>query len=214
MRVVISIIVTCILLLLPCRNSSAREWYEPSLTISNKTADTAKCDADLHQLLTYYQRLAETEPQLWVTYYYQAFINLKLAENSRDPKIKQVFLERAWSTASLSLLNFEHNDEIKALYAYVAIHAIEENCNENLVLMNNSIGELIDTVSDNPRMVIAYATYLFKEPEKNRDRIRNLQSKLKEFTSEPEIYFRGDAFHPSWGTVESRKLLAAIGVMK
>jgi hypothetical protein len=202
-----------IFILLTGRISHAQEWFEPSLKISNKTADTSTYDPDLHQLLVYYQRLAETEPHLWVAYYYLSFINLKLAVNSADQKIKKIYLDKAYSLASLCMLNYEKNTEIRALYAIVTVQCIDAGIMD-MPTMQEQIKATLDTSSHNPRMLIAYSGFLLENAEKNRNMILLIEPRLSALLASAEEIFKGDAYTPSWGVAEIKQTYNTIRNLK
>jgi len=193
--------------------SYAQEWYEPSLKLSNKTADTATYNPNLHQLLVYYQRLSETEPRLWVAYYYQSLIHLKLAVNSVDLKIKRVYLDKAYVLVSFCMLNYNKNEEIRSLYAIVTMHCIDAGIFD-LSSVQEQVNASLDTASVNPRMLLAYTKFLLLEPGKNRNPILLIEPRLSSLIAAAEENFRGDAYTPSWGEGEIKKMLGEIYRLK
>jgi len=186
---------------------SAQEWYGPSLKISNKTADTTQNIQTLRYLLVYYQRLSESEPQLWVPYYYQSYIHYKLALDSSLSEDKSEHLKKAYLTVTLCIKSFEHNIEVKALYILIANECLRSVIIENSIENHNLIRKAIDTTSENPRMLIAQTMYFLSEPINNRDSLLGIKSRLTVFYNNASKTFSGNEYSPSWGIAEIEYLL-------
>ena len=189
---------------------SAQEWYEPSLKISNKTADTAQNIQTLRSLLVYYQRLSESEPQLWMPYYYQSYIYYKLADDRNEKVNKSENLKRALLIISLSRKSFMENIEVSALYILILNECLRSGIIQNSAENHKLIQEAMEPVSENPRMLIAQTHYLLSDTINNRKLLSALEPRLIAFHKDSARTFFENRHSPSWGFAETDYLLGKL----
>jgi hypothetical protein len=199
--------VPLLLLILGQQAVFAQQWYEPSLKTNNLKADTCSNSETLVQLLTYYERLAESEPQLWVSYYYQSYINFKLSNITGNKEQKNKYLQKAFNIARFCQNRFPSNIEVNALFGAVSASCIRWGVFENAPQKWAAIGQVIDTSNCNPRMCIARTIFLLSDPVPDYERLADIKPILIGFYADSNSFNLSGAYTPSWGQIEIEQLL-------
>jgi hypothetical protein len=152
-----------ILLLVGCLligyNAIGQEWYEKPLQANALETDTSYLPGNLNKNLVFFNRLLETEPKLVDAIYYKALIHFRLYKNKLQNPNKQDDLKEAERNIRICILNDKNNQEYKALLALVSLALLNEGITKPTKQNNHKINSLLETCSNNPRMIIASVQY-------------------------------------------------------
>lgn len=113
------------IILSTCNCIVAQEWYKKPLATNNCIADTTKSVKDLENLLIFYKRLNESEPHIWIGYYYSAYIIFKKSIITTDTSEQLSLLKKAQSYAVQSM-RISRNDNEAVLLAGIIDLRINE----------------------------------------------------------------------------------------
>lgn len=157
------------IILSTCNRIVAQEWYKKPLATNNCIADTTKSVKDLENLLIFYKRLNESEPHIWIGYYYSAYIIFKKSIIATDTSKQLSLLKKAQSYAVQSM-RISRNDNEAVLLAGLIDLRINEllkiKHSESSIFYSNKIKKIPKNLRVEYFILNEFKASICKEEEK------------------------------------------------
>jgi tetratricopeptide (TPR) repeat protein len=188
--------------------------FDKGMTQGIELMNAAKSPDEFTNTANYFERVAQTEKNQWLPYYYAAYSNLISGVIGPDNSKKDAIYEKSLDLLSKASELNPNNSEVETLIGYTSLMKVYVDPMTRYPSIGEAMAKLEKAKKldpNNPRPLFVQAQNAFYTPEAYGGGKKVALPQLKAAQEKFESFKPANAFAPTWGKERCKLLIEEAG---